>query len=227
MAIALERITAALGAYAGLTFTYSHEVVDGPPGRFLVVVISQINFDVTGVTYNGVSMTEQVSRNQSFDGVYIFTLQDPDVGIHDVVITSDSGGDCATASYTFHGVHTENPVDASGGATGTTSDPATVTLTDRRVGQFIVDCVASQSLALTAGAGQIERYNTTITVGQIGGSSTEPGVDGSIEMSWSSAVFVNWAIVAIAMNPEPREVEGGRAQFGPQVFVRQPAGVAY
>ncbi|MCH8256587.1 MAG: hypothetical protein IIA75_01595 [Proteobacteria bacterium] len=120
----------------------------------------------------------------------------------------------------------DNPVDTTA-SNDSTTDPATVTVSDRVIGQVIVDAVVAQSVGLAVGAGQIEHYQLGLGVLEEGANSTEPGVSGDVVMSWADATISSWAIVAIALNPEPRAVVGAAAQFGPQVFVRPTGVVAY
>lgn len=226
MTIALDLVTSAVGTLGSLT--YSHEVRDDPAGRFLVVAVQINSGDVTGVTYNGIAMIQQATENQGNYSTWLFTLEDPDLGSNDVVVSTDSAGELASGALTFHGVDTDTPIvpgsinDANG-----SGGSITVTSSGRRVGQVVIDAVVAQATLIIVGVGQTQRYLSTFVVNERGGVSTEPGVLGDVVMSWFDVDLLAWAIVTMALNPGPKTVEGVGAQFGPQVFVRRPAGVAY
>lgn len=100
------------------SLTWSHTVASGD-NNFLVVsadIWTGSDTNVTGVTYNGVAMTQGVQLNSSFSGFErnsLWYLANPAEGAHDVVITcSGSTGNVSGGAIDFLGVKQTGQPDA-------------------------------------------------------------------------------------------------------------------
>ena len=119
-------VGAADGGNASTTLTYSYTVGSGN-NRLLVVaaVGGTITDDVSGATYNGVSMTLAVKQNPNGNSsnrwVYLFYLLNPVSGAHNVVV---SGG-----SFVTSGAADYQNVDQSGQPDATITNQGTGSIT--------------------------------------------------------------------------------------------------
>jgi len=172
------------------SLTFSHTCTG--TNRALVVGISATQ-DVTNVTYAGVALTFQrvdIDASYSFR-TEIWAMAAPASGANNVVITLAAAGDVVGGAESVTGAHQTTPFSGATGATATSTTPS-VTVTSA-ANDMVVDTVMSL-FALTVGAGQTQRWNTSIA-GLFGAGSTEPGA-ASVTMSWTMASD-SWAISAV------------------------------
>jgi len=86
MAIAVDTTTN--GSASATTVTVSHTVATDNPILFVGVWIQNSSDVITGVTYNGVSMSQVGAvNNAAVDSVYMYVLQAPATGANDIVLT--------------------------------------------------------------------------------------------------------------------------------------------
>ena len=103
------------------TTELSYNIVTVSGDDLLVVTIwtRASNVDsVTGVTFNGTSMTRACAQQDSDTSgryAYIYYLASPDIGDHNVVITcsSQSGNRIRSEAMSFSGSNTSSPLDAT------------------------------------------------------------------------------------------------------------------
>ena len=122
------------------TLTFSH---DNESNNFLTVGVSHRRGadDVSGVTYNGVSMTRSIARVAN-NGVYIYELVAPASGSNDVVVTVSAGTDRAlhaTATSATQ-IKQSSPLDDTAGSSTpgsatSLSDSVTTTVADTLIVQ--------------------------------------------------------------------------------------------
>ena len=148
----------------------------------------------TGVTYNGVAMTE--TKVQATNrGVLLFHLYNPAAGSNNVVISgSGNFGRICAGAISYAGAHaTQTPQVQNGSGTGTSQSITVGTgATELCIDAFGVAFVAGDTL--TAGANQTERVKIT------GGATTlamssQLGSDGGV-MSWTDNNSRAWGAVA-------------------------------
>ena len=191
------------------SLTFSHT----PAGsnRWLFVGAGGLGFPaiptVTGVTFNGVAMTNLWSGRYNDASLDIRTtgwgLIAPAASAQNVVITySGSQAEAAGTAVSFTGVDQTTATGTAATATGTT-DPATVNVSSA-ADEIVVDFVYFAQPAITAGASQTSRNEQeNINFASAGGSSTEPGGT-TVTMSWSAGTggySDKSAIGAIAIKP--------------------------
>jgi hypothetical protein len=89
-----------------------------------LVVFAMTNHAVSGVTYNGVAMT-QVSTSGAY--CYIFYLNNPDTGTHNIVVSSSASTQFGITAYSVYNVKQSDQPEANAIGTGTTAAVTTTT----------------------------------------------------------------------------------------------------
>ncbi len=157
--------------------------------------------EITGVTYNSVSLTNVDGIDNGSVSSHLWQLVASATGANTFVATStatDFELNAACESYT--GVDQTTPLGTSVTASGTDTAPS-VTVTSAS-GELVKDAIGlDHSGTLTVGSGQTSRYNE---IG-LGGwnkyaGSTEAG-GSSVVMDWSDSASVNWASVGVSIKP--------------------------
>jgi hypothetical protein len=197
------------------TLSWSHTVTDVPDtalfvGAGVVGLLNAIN--VTGVTFNGIPMTNIwniLSDSPSPDFQIRNTgwiLTPAPAGTYTVIVSySGTGQEVAGTSASFNGCDRTVPtgIVATAMTNGTPSGTATVNAI-ASAGDIVIDFVMTSQQTITVGAGQTSRSEQeNINLKSSGGMSTEPG-PGTITMSWTLGTggYANeWAIGAVAIKP--------------------------
>lgn len=127
MAIAFDAATDS--SVTGTSLTFSHTCTGSD--RVLFVAMQYVSNTITGVTYNGVSMTLEVQRNGT-NRAAIYSLINPATGANNVVVSSSSSQQMQACAMSYTGAN-QTPADlikatVDRAATGT-SDIQTVTTT--------------------------------------------------------------------------------------------------
>lgn len=115
MAIAFDASASGIGASPTLTFAHT---CTGSNRLLIVGAMSQSGDVVTGVTYNGVAMTQIQHTSANGEDVYLFSLVAPATGANNVVVSSSSG-DVYGTSVSYTGVAQVSPDDGSSNGTTT------------------------------------------------------------------------------------------------------------
>ena len=159
--------------------------------RYLLVGLgTTTSITCTGITYNGVAMTEIGSAVDNTDSgansrLYVFELIAPASGANDIV-ASFSGAPAERTMFglSFTSVHQTTPTGTS--ATATVNNSATPSVTvSSATGELVVDFHSANNSLVTfsAGSGQTSRQTETTSVGMC--SSTQDGA-ASVVMDWSN-----------------------------------------
>lgn len=212
MAIALDTVSTGQQD-GGSSITIAH-TVSGSERLLLVLISAEDNANpndmpVTGVTYNGVSLTKinedrtDASPSGSADLVSSWYLIAPATGTHNVIVsyTGAIEGDAVTV-MSLTGVHQSSPIDVQNVFKANSANPsnAVTTTVDNCL---VVDVLtgSGSGTSLTADASQTERSSIT-NAGQIRSatSSEAKAVAGSVTMSWTMTSQV-WAQSVIGIAP--------------------------
>lgn len=191
MAIAYDSVSfdAAGGASP---YTVSH-TVSGTDKFLLVSVRSQVAGGgdvVTGVTYNGTSMTRinTIRSETNNERGYLYYLINPDTGTHDIVVTASSGNLIAGgASYT--GVDQTSPIDANNTSTQGTGTSVSLSVTTTTDNCWLVgygDGVTGSGSAFTPGSNTTERAENDRNVQFDSNGPQTPTGSYSQNYSWTS-----------------------------------------
>lgn len=178
---------------ASLTFAHNSDT------DFLVVCVGANvgSYSITGVTYNGVAMTQAVAVNDGVRGAAIYYLISPASGSHNVVVTMGTSGQIGASAASLSGVHNSSPLGSTG---STTTNSADITLSSINSGSMVLDALGANysSGSPSAGAGQTVLQNTNITGNIYTFSSYEAN---ETTMSYGGASTLGRAYVAAEFEP--------------------------
>jgi len=162
---------------------------------------------VTGVTYDGVSLTQVTTDLYSTQNpqvrTYVFRLINPTSGTKTITINFQAATLSVAGAVTFTGVDQTNPIQTSNTATGSGTTPS-VAVTVTGSGRWIFGHLAGHRIAsdwtITEGIGQMQRWAQT---GQLykGVGSDKSVSAGSQSMSWSLNQAASYVASAVAINP--------------------------
>jgi hypothetical protein len=182
------------------TITLSHTVGTGE-NRLLMAGISLRDRTVSSVTYGGTAMTLVGTINNGADTrIYIYRLLNPTSGTAtiSVVLNGAPGKGASVGAIDYSGVDQSTPLGTFASATGSSASPTLNVFSAS--GQLVFDVLSvRQTTALTAGAGQTERWDFASSEIR-GGASTESATAATTTMSWTSGNG-KWAIGGVAIRP--------------------------
>lgn len=188
MAIAFD--AASQGTSSGTSTTYAHNC-SGSDRILFQQAYSTTGDDVTGITYNGVSMTQiaKISKDGSSEKLYLYYLIAPATGSNNVVITrSGSGGFLHGATASFTGALQSGVPDSSASAAqtvaATSQSISTTTVLDNcwLVGAWVCD-----NGGITGGSATTVRGGDTgFDVIVSGSAAVTPAGSSALAVSYSS-----------------------------------------
>ena len=196
MAIAFDNSTADSHGYTN-SLTFSHTVAG--TDRLLLVGASARGESVTGMTYNGTSMTLLEAANPGNIETTLYYLIAPDTGANNVVITCSGPGSVAAVALSLTGVHQTTTFgtqsEATAGAESLSTSVSSAT------DELCVDIIGLRSdSVMSADSGQTERDQANEGTRCGAAMSTEPGAS-SVTIGWSWSGSVNSAIIAVPVKP--------------------------
>jgi hypothetical protein len=191
----VEAVISTTGSASSVTQSFTITDAD-----LIVVCTSTVWTSVSGVTYNGVALTEQTSREYSGFGSFIHTLANPATGAHNVVVTLAGASDATVTIISVKKTHNTTPVSGPVEAEGTSTSPSVSV--SSATGALVIDCLCwyQETATATAGGGQTQRSNQT--VGDCGGAVSTKAGAASVSMGWTISASREWAHTAISVNPE-------------------------
>ncbi len=192
MAIALDSTT------QGGSDTYAH-TVSGSDRILFVSTLGGSSFtdNITGITYNGVSMTLVGKSATSGDRWnYLFYLIAPDTGTHNVVIsaTPASGGVGATVATSYTGVNQTQPETML--VTSGTNTSQTQTIPTKSYGAWLVGAMHVDA-SPSAGSGTTSRGDRFY---DSNGVKSEPSSSSySLALTWAGSE--GWSYITCSIAP--------------------------
>lgn len=208
MAVAFDAAGGTTSLLQPASITWAHTVTGA--STYLVVCVgltAGVIGDVTGVTYNGVAMSNLWNRQPVGFGIRGtgWGLKNPSVGTNNVVASISGANDGITgtsASYT--GVDQTTPTgtaaSAENASTGTT---ATVDVTSAS-GELVVGgvVIGNVATAITIGAGQTQRASQDlIPNGEHRNIISDEAGAASVTHSWTWTGATDWTIGAVSLKP--------------------------
>lgn len=194
------------------TLTWSH-VSSGIDRLLVVQVITEAAKTITGITFNGVALSQEVTVTNGTLRSEQWILVAPTVGTYDIVVTMSAAAYITAGAETFTSVNQSSPTGATSTATGssTTITDAIVTTVDNSI---IVDAVGTGVLpmAYTVGAGQSSNWSITANpnvrqgASSIEGAGTTPD---NITMSWAITQSTPWVTTSLEICGIPSAVNLG------------------
>lgn len=207
MALAIDTSSSAQGNNVS-SLSWSHTCTGSDLGLVVGVSIGAGTLPtISGVTYNGVSLTEVPNSPQTngTNRCALFYLPAPASGANTVIVTLSAAASDVTAGATsFTGAHQTTLVGTSVGNTATATSISTnvSSATD----EIVIDVVAHNYYtggAISAGAGQTEQWSQVKSTRLEGAGSTKTGAS-TTTMSWSQDTDpddATWAQIAVPVKP--------------------------
>lgn len=210
MSVAFVSVTEYDGTNDPSPASFSHTLGTGAD---CLVVVSGIedDMDISDVTYNGVSLTEQgrITHSNPDAAVHpvseIWGIAGPATGTNTVEVTYAGGeDDGGYGALDFSGVDQTTPFGTTATAEGDHNTDISVDVTSETDGMVVDAANIRGSRTGTVGAGQTERINLPTNVSDNAPSllsSTEPGAS-TVTMSWGiSGGATRWTTVGTPLNP--------------------------
>jgi hypothetical protein len=162
---------------------------------------------ITGITWNGVAMTEVINKKQTADidvTTAIWRIVNPQTAASNVVVTFSGASTGAAIAESYNGVNQAAPTGTavSAATSGGAASPITVTATTA-TGEMVVDSAMFSQFDTNApavGANQTQTLNQAVSVFFFALASRQSGSDGGV-MSWTYSGSGNWAIAAVPLVP--------------------------
>jgi hypothetical protein len=200
---------------SGTTITWNHTVTSSGSNRALFVLVGGVvpTQVVTGVTYNGVAMTNIVQARDNGNSElfnYIYVLVNPSTGTNSIVVTWNaaltSGGFAAASAISFTGVNQTNPnrfpsMNFSGTPISTTM---TVSVTDSKSGDYVIGTAVGHASTITQGGGQtaINTWNGWNASNNTSWATAYESVSSpATSLSWTQTAGV-WSVTEVAVRPD-------------------------
>lgn len=198
--------SATTGSAQATTLTWSH--VSSGLNRLLVVqVATEQAQTITGITFNGVALTQRTTITNGTLRQEQWSLTAPAVGTYNIVVTMSAAAYITAGAETYTTVNQASPIGATQTGTGSSLLPSLVlnTTTDN---SLVVDGLSTGTLPIvyTVGAGQISNWNITSNPNtRQGSSSVEPAgtQPDAVTMSYSITQNTPWALTAIEIKGIP------------------------
>ena len=185
------------------SLTISHEVTeDGADRGLLVFVGVQDDVDITGVTWNGVALTQKATIGTA-PKARAFFLADPETGTHNVVISTGAGTTIGGIVHTLLYVNQSDPFGTIASDTDTSSETASVAATSD-FEQLVVDFMVKDYHSgedTTIGAGQTLLEDEEDIEDDISIYSSKENGSASVTMSWTWTNDVDSSILAVPIKP--------------------------
>lgn len=216
MAIALDStIDGGLAVDTSLTFSHT---CTGPNLILFVGVFGDVGAsdangnNVTGVTYNGIAMTE-INRKlcPSDRWVYLFYLISPSTGAHNVVVSASTTIAMAAQSVSYTGANQSSQPDNSTTATGTSIASGTdfgTTLSTVADNCWTIIAQKENGGVTSAGANTTLRQSNTngMAMYDSGGAITPPG---SNTLNIHTSGVTDFSVVMASFSPAAPAVSSG------------------
>lgn len=195
-----------LGSTTGTTLTTAHTVTGTDP--FLVVgVDGDVSTDnISGVTYNGVAMT-QLDKYHMFAGAdrwaYAFYLANPATGTHNVVISSNPSGFIAGMAASYSGA--AGGLDANNTSKSDSSGVATLDNSVTSVADNCWHIGSSHDASGNAGAGTNTTQRGTANGGNMqiidNNAAIHPAGSNTIQMTLTGGIQAGPVIFGLTISP--------------------------
>lgn len=174
MAIAFDAAVDGGLTLSGTSLTWSHTVTGSNPILFVGVFGDLVSGDptcglITGVTYNGVSLTQIPTNSPVFTPSdrcgYLFYLAGPATGTHDVVVSGFVLMVIAGVSASYTGAKQTGIPDSSAQNTATSANDITTTTTVVAANSWTILYERNTFGAATAGTGSTQRVSSANGIG--------------------------------------------------------------
>lgn len=201
-------LTASSGVHSSFSnsVTWALDCTGATNSGVLVFISNRSLVNITGVTYNGDALTEEVqSLNSGVDGHELWSRPASDVGNFNVVI-SNSGFELHSAyAVCLSGTDQSDIVEATTSVTPSFGGSFTGSVTSLTNDAWIMSGINTQNTrTLTPDGGETELFdedNPDGSLGQTGVSYIEKATAGSETMGWTLSSGDNYAMILAAVKP--------------------------
>lgn len=162
MAITFDASSSGNFAAGNPTETQAHTCT-GSNRLLAVVVLGNTPLNASGVTYNGVAMTEVVTPGSSNSDASIWVLLNPASGANNIVVSKAAGEPVGVFGISFAGVTSSPGYGAQAKADGSSTTPSATVNTDRQEGYVISGCVVQNDAGATYGGSGTELASNSAT----------------------------------------------------------------
>lgn len=193
--------------------TYALDCTGATNSGVLVFISNRTLGDITGVTYNGDTMTNDVeSLNNNVTGHEVWSLKASDIGNYNVVISNSQYRLHTSYATCLSGTDQTTLVEASTSVTPSYSNSVTGSVTSLTDNAWIFTGINLQNnYSLTPDSGEIELYdedNSDSNLGRTGVSYLEKATAGNETMGWSWSSSDNYTMILVAIKPSVVESGG-------------------
>ena len=196
------------GTPTSLTTSYTQAA--GTNRVLVVQVATEGDEVVSGVTFDGVALTQEIFEAGSGRRSSLWYLINPTVTTANIVVTLASSADVGMIASSWEDVHQTTPFRASAGASGT-GNPSVVV--SSAVGDLVIDSFDQDDTSTgTPGSGQTQLAQFEVTGDFQMGSSTEAGASPNVTMDWTGFGSDDFSQVAGSLQPPagtPPTVDAG------------------
>jgi hypothetical protein len=188
-------VDAVSGKAFNTTKTLNHTVGTGAD-TLLIVCVAVRGDNITGVTFDGVAMTQAVDSS-TYDA-NIFYLANPNVGTHQIAVTTSGTDSLIIAGLSVFNADIANPVDDTDSNVDSSSPfVATNTLTASVANGIAVQSVIHQHDSTgTFGAGQTSLVNSASTDGGAASYKTYAST-GNVTMTYTAGDLVSQSVMLV------------------------------
>lgn len=195
MAVAFDAASSTSSA-AATSLTFSHTCTGSD--RALGVGVTLNDTAATTVTYNSVSMTQEVAVGTG-SPVRLYELENPTTGANNVVVSIGVEVQVIAGAVSVTGADQTDCVSNNASATGFSSSPS-VAVTSAS-GELVLAAISSAAVTWTAGTGETERWDLA-GGGLAGWGGTEDGAS-SVTINPTQSATEDWRIVAMSFRAAP------------------------
>ncbi|HET6350654.1 MAG TPA: metallophosphoesterase [Coriobacteriia bacterium] len=199
------------------SISFSHTTGTGDDGLLMAGVSWNCGTNdrsITSATFtpsgqSAIPLTEEITETTASNPRHsaVYSLLDPPKGVTGTVsftFSDQVSNGIVAGAANFAGVDQGDPFDTADGASSTSGDHPTVTLTGLDGDEVVFDNVflggSSSSQTLTNGAGQTGLWNA-FSSNTRAAASTKQATGDSVTMAWDGDSAAYWAIAAVPINP--------------------------
>lgn len=197
--VTLDAVSSAATTIAATTLTWAHTCAASAKLVVGIAILTDTPF-ISGVTYNGVAMTNFTDRSLPLGAGAFSTwkLTNPASGTHNIVVTANTTATMDAGGISFSGGGTMTSSDSTS-STGTGATAA-ITLTDTTALSMSVVMIAAVTTSATPVAPLTERWDEDgSALGILSWGGTVEGVQ--TNLSVTLAASVGWSIAGITVQP--------------------------
>ena len=204
-------------AISATSLTVSHTIASGSDRALITAVECQTGDNITGVTFNGTSMTQYVKVNSTVASFwnYLYVLAAPAVATANIVISASGSRTIIGLSANYTDVNQTTPLNVSNSNIATSSS-FTVSLTTTTDNSWLIGTARNNAAGTqSAGSSTTYRNNNSGDVGyQLYDSNGAKTPTGSYSLNVSFTTSSLYCMLAAAINPV-----GSTTPFIPKIIM--------